>query len=72
MNNDNKVETAIAGLNCWASYATGHKHEMHCISLQMDYTIDNQRNGTGNVGKIANVADATSVMRPDTLYFGPL
>ena len=24
MNNDNKVETAVAGLNCWASYATGH------------------------------------------------
>ena len=24
----------------------------------------------GNVGKIANVADTTSVMRPDTLYFG--
>ena len=23
MNNDNKVETAIAGLNFWASYATG-------------------------------------------------
>ena len=23
MNNGNKVETAIAGLNCWASYATG-------------------------------------------------
>ena len=22
MNNDNKVETAIAGLNCWGSYAT--------------------------------------------------
>ena len=22
MNNDNEVETAIAGLNCWASYAT--------------------------------------------------
>ena len=22
MNNDNKVETAIAGLNCWVSYAT--------------------------------------------------
>ena len=22
MNNDNKVETAKAGLNCWASYAT--------------------------------------------------
>ena len=22
MNNDNKVETAIAGLSCWASYAT--------------------------------------------------
>ena len=22
MNNDIKVETAIAGLNCWASYAT--------------------------------------------------
>ena len=26
MNNDTKVETAIAGLNCWASYATGSKH----------------------------------------------
>ena len=29
MNNDNKidnkVETAIAGLNCWASYATDNK-----------------------------------------------
>ena len=25
MNNDNKVETAIAGLNCWASCATGYK-----------------------------------------------
>ena len=24
MNNDNKVETAIAGLNCWASYATDY------------------------------------------------
>ena len=22
MNNNNKVETAMAGLNCWASYAT--------------------------------------------------
>ena len=22
MNNDNKVETAMAGLDCWASYAT--------------------------------------------------
>ena len=27
---------------------------------------------TGNGGKIANIADATSVMRPDTLYFGTL
>ena len=27
---------------------------------------------TGNAGKIVNVADATSVMRPDTLYFGTL
>ena len=26
MNNDNKVETAIAELNCWASYTTGNKH----------------------------------------------
>ena len=24
MNNDNKVETAIAGLNFWANYATGY------------------------------------------------
>ena len=27
MNNDNKVETAIAGLNCWASYATEGHHD---------------------------------------------
>ena len=27
---------------------------------------------TGNAGKSANVADATSVMRPDTFYFGTL
>ena len=27
---------------------------------------------TGNAGKIANVADATSVIRADTLYFGTL
>ena len=27
---------------------------------------------TGNAGKIANVADATSVIRPDTFYFGTL
>ena len=25
MSNNNKVETAIAGLNCWASYATADK-----------------------------------------------
>ena len=24
MNNDNKVETAMAGVNCWASYAVRH------------------------------------------------
>ena len=24
MNNDNKVETAIEGLNCWTSYATAY------------------------------------------------
>ena len=24
MNNDKKVETAIAGLNCWARYATDY------------------------------------------------
>ena len=27
MNNDNKVETAIAGLNCWATYATVYTTE---------------------------------------------
>ena len=38
MNNDNKVETAIAGLNCWASYATDcynvEQVTMHAQSLQ--------------------------------------
>ena len=29
MNNDNTVETAIAGLNCWPSYATAcHTHTL--------------------------------------------
>ena len=35
MNNDNKVETAIAGLNCWANYATGFivcKSTVLCIT----------------------------------------
>ena len=27
---------------------------------------------TGNAGKIANVVDVTSIMRPDTLYIGTL
>ena len=27
MNNDNKVETAIAGVHCWASYAAGRVPE---------------------------------------------
>ena len=31
MNNDNKVETAIAGLDCWANYATE--------SLRYPYTV---------------------------------
>ena len=30
--NDNKVETAIAGLNCWTSYATGRDY---CLSVIM-------------------------------------
>ena len=29
MNNDNKVETAVAGLNCWASFATGENNCYH-------------------------------------------
>ena len=29
MNNDNKVETVIAGLNCWASYATYSSWQIH-------------------------------------------
>ena len=44
MNNDNKVEAAIAGLNCWASYATdrdvlrvdlviaGNYHDTRCAN----------------------------------------
>ena len=37
MNNDNKVETAIAGLNCWAGYAT----EYNCMDFAIiaDYSI---------------------------------
>ena len=40
MNNDNKVETAIAGLNCWAdSYATADK----CMLLSENVSIVNQK-----------------------------
>ena len=31
MNNDNKVKTAIAGLNCWASYATVQTCNNLCV-----------------------------------------
>ena len=34
--------------------------------------IENKKERTGNVGQSCNVADATSVIRPDTLYFGIL
>ena len=33
MNDDNKVESAIAGLNCWASYATANNN-LPCICCQ--------------------------------------
>ena len=48
---------------------------MYCrkMLLYLGYSIHRQsKEWTGNAGKIANVADATSVMRPDTLYFGTL
>ena len=32
MNDDNKVETAIAGQNCWASYATASKHMKYYLN----------------------------------------
>ena len=36
MNNDNGVETAIAGLNCWASYATVYEFDTyHFISINV-------------------------------------
>ena len=38
--------------------------------LAADHRQSKER--TGNAGKIANVTDATSVMRPGTLYFGTL
>ena len=31
MNNDNKVETATAGLNYWATYATVYKCQFEAI-----------------------------------------
>ena len=48
------------GLSCWATVAHG------------TYEHRQSKEWTRNAGKIANVADATSVMRPDTLYFGTL
>ena len=38
MNNDNKVETAIAGLNCWTSYAAGHTYECKMVLCFNDFT----------------------------------
>ena len=45
MNNDNKVETAIAGLNCWASYATAYEKRLspqvfHSFGLLSVLTLD--------------------------------
>ena len=43
--------------------------------VKSDFTSKDHRQSkewTGNAGKIANVADATSVIRADTLYFGTL
>ena len=37
MNNDNKVETAIAGLNCWASYATVSHSKYWSITTPKDF-----------------------------------
>ena len=39
---------------------------------QSAYNHRQSKEWTGNANKIANVADATSVMRSDTLYFGTL
>ena len=36
LNNDNKVETAIAGLNCWASYV----YETFSLSLVLKLIAD--------------------------------
>ena len=47
--------------------------EQNCLKVLFRGSNHRQsKEWTGNAGKIANVADATSVMRPDTLYFGTL
>ena len=40
------------------------------LSSSFDWDHRQSKEWTGNAGKIANVADATSVIWPDTLYFG--
>ena len=38
---DNKVETAIAGLNCWASYATGYNYSSWQIHDDLEVLLNN-------------------------------
>ena len=47
----------------------GLRNQEHQFTLCMHRQ---SKGWTGNADKVANVADATSVMRPDTLYFGTL
>ena len=58
MNNDNKVETAIAGLNCWASYATdlsrSHFHDTKHYSFSSNpYKFELSQLITSNVDFLA-------------------
>ena len=54
-------------------YPTQRKTAQTCSVLASYRFYHRQsKEWTGNAGKIANVADATSVIRSDILYFGTL
>ena len=49
-----------------------HFYSISTISSTPSFVHRQSKEWTGNAGKNAHVADATSVMRPNTLYFGTL
>ena len=80
MNNDNNVETAIAGLNCWASYATVYEfvlrilcmYYMNIINFQLWVWFDMALFFTGSISFHSFSRDVTGSYTLDIISPPPL